>query len=288
MSESLSKAIAKILSNSPNTVFLVDGVCISYIIERDFRAHKRNFIYVNDYMALGRASSTILSAEYIHLRSKSFNGPLAMEPYTESQYETEHASPLRKLAEFRDHPVALIQADCLISHIWQLTMLAYIEQLGIEGHVTQILFFETRSDFHVKDINQIDIRGAHADFCQLVCRHKPVNLQKYRIPYEAVSCYLELNGKNRILREYILQESTKYDNPYTACGQFLYDFPTWGLSDDVFLNLAYSILLESPEHKELSVKWKKFVRELYDDTKNIAPILDNDYNKNDYNKVEIK
>ena len=42
------------------------------IIERDFRAHKRNFIYVNDYMALGRASSTILSSFLTGGRSSIF------------------------------------------------------------------------------------------------------------------------------------------------------------------------------------------------------------------------
>ena len=250
----LKKAIHNIIKENPMVTFLVDGDSLL----GDIRSYKypsgAKFIFVRDYMATGTAEPTILSEEFIALRTEAWNNPYDTEPYTTEKYEVECASALRELSEIKPTDIVLVQFDCYVSQIWQLTMQAYIEQLGIADRIKRLCFYDDcKSDFYVSHFDEIDIKGAHEAYCQLVCRHEPRDLTKYLIDSEAIDCYLDINSPTGPLCEYICKISSTFENPYHACGIFFRDYPKWGLGDREFIKIAMQTLSQNQKYAETIV-----------------------------------
>lgn len=257
----LKNAIHEIIKKNPTATFLVDGDTL----RGDIRSYKcpnsAKFIFVRDYLATGTVAPIFLSEEFIALRTEAWNNPYDTEPYITEKYEVECASALRELSEIKPTDIILVQFDCYVSQIWQLTMQAYIEQLGIAGSVKRLCFYDDcKTDFYVSHFDEISVKGAYEVYCQLVCRHEPRDLAKYLIDAEAVDCYLDINSPAGPLREYICETSSSFENPYHAYGVFLRDYEKWGLSESEFLMIAMQTLSQNSEYSETVKKWKRILK----------------------------
>ena len=212
-------------------------------------------------MATGTAAPIILSKEFIALRTEAWNNPYGFEPYTAEKYEAECASALRELSETKPSDIVLVQFDRYVSQIWQLTMQAYIEQLGITDKIKMLCFYDDcKSDFYVSHFDEIDVKGAHEAYCQLICRHEPRDLTNFLIDAEAVDCYLDLTSPAGPLREYICKTSSTFESPYHACGIFFRDYPKWGLGDGEFIMIAMQTLSQNLKYAETAKKWKRILK----------------------------
>ena len=257
---SLKTAVIDILTKDPNVVFLVDGDSMKGTFSTLPEYSDNNFIYVRDYMALGHAVPQILSHEYIKIRAQSLSDPLGAQ-YTSEEYEQEIASPIKRLSEQIDKRIILVQYDCYISKIWQLTMMAYLEQIGYIDTITRLCFYDDCIfDFKVSAFDKISVKGAHKAYCQIICEHKKSDVSRYLINEEAVDCYLDINSANGLLNKYICGKSIFYDNPFTACGVFLHDFPKWGLGDGEFLIIALQTFSQNPQYAHIARKWEEHIK----------------------------
>lgn len=257
----LKNAIHEIIKKNSTATFLVDGDTLQGDICSYKCPSSAKFIFVRDYMATGTAAPVILSKEFIAMRTEAWSNPYDTEPYTTEKYEVECASVLRELSEIKPTDIILIQFDCYVSQIWQLTMQAYIQQLGIANKVKRLCFYDDcKSDFYVSHFDEIDIKGAHEAYCQLVCRHEPRDLMNYLIDAEAVECYLDINSPTGPLREYICKTSSTFESPYHACGIFFRDYPKWGLGDGEFIMIAMQTLSQNPKYAETVKKWKRILK----------------------------
>lgn len=256
----LKNAIGEIIKENPSATFLVCGDSLLGSIRSYKYPNSTKFIFARDYMAIGTADPVILSKEFIALRTEAWSNPYNIS-YTTEKYEVKCASALRKLSEMKPSDIILVQFDCYVSQIWQLTMQAYIEQLGIADKVKRLCFYDDCfSDFYVSHFNEIAVRGAHEAYCQLVCRHEPRDLREYLIDPEAVECYLDINSLAGPLREYIRKTSSTFDSPYHACGIFLQDYENWGLGDGEFLMIAMQTLSQDPKYAETVKKWTHILK----------------------------
>ena len=61
---------------------------------------------------------------------------------------------------------------------------------------------------------------------------------------------MDINSPNGELRDYVLNVSSQFKNPFHAYVKFLNDFPKWGLSDDSFLKLAIETLSQDKKYIE--------------------------------------
>ena len=209
----------------------------------------------------GTAAPIILSKEFIALRTEAWNNTYGFEPYTAEKYEAECASALRELSETKPSDIVLVQFDRYVSQIWQLTMQAYIEQLGITDKVKMLCFYDDcKSDFYVSHFDEIDVKGAHEAHCQLICRHEPRDLTNFLIDAEAVDCYLDLTSPAGPLREYICKTSSTFESPYHACGIFFRDYPKWGLGDGEFIMIAMQTHSQNLKYAETAKKWKRILK----------------------------
>lgn len=258
----LENAIHKIIRENPAATFLVNGNTIQGDIRSYSCPKTASFIFVQDYMAVGTAAPNILSQEFIALRAEALTYPFdKILTVTTEKYEDEFASSLRELAEIKNANIVLLQYDCYVSQIWQLTMQAYIEQLGIATSVKRVCFCETDDyNFAASNYAEISIQGSHNAYCQLVCHHEAIVLARYSIEQAAVECYLDINSTTGALRNYICETSSKYDNPNSACGIFFRDFPQWGLWDIDYFKIAVETLSQNPKYAETVKKWKRILK----------------------------
>lgn len=257
----LKNAIHEIINETPTATFLVAGDTL----RGDIRSYKypgtAKFIFVRDCMATGTAAPIILSKEFIALRTEAWNNPYDYEPYTAEKYDTECASALRALPGTKPSDIVLIQFDCYVSQIWQLTMQAYIEQLGIADKVKRLCFYDDyKSEFYISHFDEIDVKGAHEAYCQLICQHEPKDLTNFLIDAEAADYYLDINSSSGPLREYIRKTSSTFESPYHACGIFFRDYPKWGLGDGEFITIALQTLSQNPKYAETVRKWKRILK----------------------------
>ena len=261
ISMTLRKTINKIIKENPYATFLVNGDTIRGDILSYKCPNSARFIFVRDGMVVGTAAPDILSKEFIVLRAAVCNNPY-YKPYTVEEYETDFASELKKLSAIKHSEIVLVQSDCYVSQIWQLTMQAYIEQNGIASRVKRICFYDNcKADFYVSHIDEISVEGAHAAYCQLVCRHKTTDLSKFLISEEAVNCYLDINSPTGQLREYICNTSSRFENYYSAYGNFLSNYEKWGLDHSEFLWIATQTLSQFPKYAKVIKVWNKMLNE---------------------------
>ncbi len=259
----LKETIAQLIESNPNTIFLVDGDSLRGDCSKIKGFNRDKFIFVRDYMAVGTAAPEVLSPEFISLRIESLCGPFGNKLYSEKAYEQECISGLRSLAHMPAAEIVLIQYDCYVSRIWQMTMMAYIEQLGCSNCVKRILFYDGERTFGVSRMDDISVEGAHEAYCRIVCEKKMIDLSQYLISEEAVACYFDINSSDGKLRQYIRDVSSGYDKHASATGQFLYDFADWGLGDGEFIRIAYQTLSEDPRFEAVAKKWKKSMKLWY-------------------------
>lgn len=257
---SLKDALHQIIQQNPTATFLVDGTSLRGDIRSYNCPNSANFIFVRDYMAVGIGAPEILSEDFITLRVAALNGPY-IGPCTIERYEKEFAAELRELPKYKDSKIFLLQFDCYVSQIWQLTMQAYIEQIGFADSIKRVCFNDAGANFSVSQVDTIAIEGSHDAYCKLVCEHKSVNLKKYFITEEAVRCYLDINSETGALRDYICETSSQFNNPFHAAGQFLSDFQAWGLGDGEFLTIALQTLSRDANYKKTLQKWGKVIFE---------------------------
>ena len=169
-------------------------------------------------------------------------------------------SAIGKLAGAEYSEIVLVQYDCYVSQIWQLTMQAYIEKFEISDHIKRICFYDGESDFRISRIDEIKIVGSYDAYCQLVCKHMRTELSQYLIDAEAVEYYLDIYSQTGKLRHYICQTSAKYDSPYDAYGVFCRDYPLWGLGDREFMMIAMETFSKDPQFAETAKRWKRILK----------------------------
>lgn len=272
---SLSETAKRFKEIFKDAVYVVDGFTVGGDIKHGYGS-LNDFIFTNDYMCLGSAHPDILSAEYIKARVAAQNIG-GRDRCTEEEYERDEAAELRKLSEnFKSKKnIVIIQWNCLLSDIWRLTMQAYIEQLQLTDNIVSIRIEEVHktkssgSEMVCTDCKEINILGSHEAYCKLVCNHQRVNLLKFRISEEAVDCYLDINSGCGRLEKYILEKSTKYENPYAAAGIFLRDFTEWGLGDGEFLKIACETLAKHKKFAPILQRWRKEFKALKNKAKRV-------------------
>lgn len=256
MKKTLENVVEELAQKYDNAFFLVDGDSMKGDLCRIKGLDQTKVIYLYDYMAVGSATPEILSEEFIRMRADALSGAPYGE-YTVEEYERENASELRKLLEMKGAEIILLQYDCYVSQIWQLTMQAYIEQEKLAKEITRVIVCEGNHSFLAKEIKVIDVFGSHSAYCELVCNHKTIDLSRYLIDKKTVEYYLDINSEVGNLTKYICEVSSGFEDPYTACGMFLYDFQEGGLGDREFLQIAYKTLSEKTEHQDVIKKWNK-------------------------------
>lgn len=254
--ETICEAIEALLQKHSNAVFLVNGTSFYGELHKFSCADREKFLMIGDYMATGAVDREILSEKYIEMRTKEFNDPWG-EIYTKQEYERDCVSKLRSLAKREKAEVILVQFDCLVSQIWQLTMQAYVEQIGISDHVTRLVFCH---DFSVGENNRIFILGSYDAYCQLMCQHKKIDVSRFMITHAAVDCYLAIHTTENIFKEYILKKSATFDTPYSAFIAFSKDFPQWGLEDRDFMRIAYNTMCASGRYKDVAKRWMRMLK----------------------------
>ena len=264
----LFEVLNKLIAQHPNTTFLIDGDSLRGEFKRLIDTNPGKYIFVRDYMGTGIGAPEILSAEHIAHRIKEFCYPWNDSvTYTSDNYEQECATELRTLSEKKDTEIVLVQFDCHISSVFQLTMQAYCEQLGITDHIIRVVFCEksdsVRTEFICCKYDTIPIAGSHQAYCKLVCEHRYVQLSKYLISSTAVKSYLDVHSPTGKLAEYIRNTSSSFDNPFSAVGMFLRDFWRLGLGDLEFLKIAYSTLVDDPKYYKVAKKWEQKLIEIF-------------------------
>ena len=93
-----------------------------------------------------------------------------------------------------------------------------------------------------------------------MCRHTPINSERYLIEPSAIKCYLDINSPNGELRDYTRNVSSKFENPFHAYAKFLDDFPKWGLSDDSFFKIAIETLSKDEKYTDTIRNWKQIIK----------------------------
>lgn len=264
----LFDVLDKLLKQYPNSTFLIDGDTLRGEFKSLININLGKFVFVRDYMGTGTGAPEILSTKHIAYRAKEFDCPWDdTVSYTSDDYERDCAAELRTLSERKDAEIVLVQFDCHISSIFQLTMQAYIEQLGITDHIIRVVFCERCANFRAEFIcikcDTILVAGSHQAYCLLVCEHKAVKLLKYLISNTAVKSYLDIHSPAGKLANYIRNTSSCFDNPFCAAGIFLRDFPRLGLGDFEFLRIAYSMLNNDARYYDVAKKWKQKLTGVY-------------------------
>lgn len=249
----VENVVQKIIENSTNAVFIVEGNVLRGNINLCPNKDKAKFIYFIDNMATGPASVDILSDCFIALRAETLkNLSYAAESYKRGCVE------LKSLSGYKNDEIILLQFDWYTSQIWQLVMQAYIEQLGITDHIKRLCIDDT--SFCINSVDNIYIDGSHNAYCSLVCRHNPINLERYLIEPDAIKCYLDINSLTGHLRDYIRNVSSKFENPFHAYVKFLNDFPKWGLSDNSFFKLAIEAFSQDKKYTDIIRNWKRIIK----------------------------
>lgn len=249
----LENAVQKIIENYANAVFIVDGDVLRRTIHFYPNKDKAKFIYFTDNMAVGSASADILSDDFIALRAEILNN---LHCYSVENYK-KGCDELKGVSEYKNAEIILLQFDCYMSQIWQLTMQAYMEQLEITEHIKRLCI--DYSSFRINSVDNIDIDGSHNAYCNLLCRHKYINSERYLIETEAVECYLDINSTNGELRNYIRNVSSQFENPFKACGKFFHDFPKWGLGESEFFKIAVETFSQDEKYVDIMKKWKRIL-----------------------------
>lgn len=167
---------------------------------------------------------------------------------------------ISELADGEQSEIVLVQYECYVSQIWQLTVQAFIEHFGISDHVKRICFQSGQSDFYVTRIDEIPVKGAYDAYGQFVCKHQQTALSQYLIDEEAVEYYLDIYSPTSQLHKYICETSAKFDSPYNAYGVFCRDYPNWGLSDSEFMMIAMEVLTNNLKHAGIAKKWGRKLR----------------------------
>lgn len=252
----VENAVQKIIEYSTNAVFVVEGNILRGSIRLCSNMNDAKFIYVNDDMYFGRTVPDILSSEFAEWEAETLNNPFG-KSYTAEKYKQECIA-LKSLSEYKNAEIILLQFDCYISQIWQLAMQAYIEQLGITNHIKRLCIDD--DSFCINSVDNIDIDGSNNAYCSLVCRHNPINLERYLIDADAIKCYLDINSSTGKLRDYIRNVSSKFENPFHAYVKFLNDFPKWGLSDDSFFKIAIETLSQDERYVDIIKNWKRIIK----------------------------
>lgn len=245
----LNDAIQKIIDVNSDAIFVVEGDVFCGTLKLIQGIDEDNFIYVTDTMDIGEVHSSILSEEFIALRVKTLSN-LSGVPYDiEYKRYEQFVSKLRKMARRSGVNIYFIQSNYYISQIWQLTMQAYIKQIGIGKHIKRLCVDESLDC--ISNFDDIAISGSYNAYCKLMCCRIPIDLEKYLIETEAVKCYLDINSNNIILKDYIRKMSLHFKNKYQAFVQFNKDFPNWGLSDTTFFKILNDIGVEGREQFEI-------------------------------------
>lgn len=195
----VENAVQKIIEYSTNAVFIVEGNILRGNICLCPNMNDAKFIYVTDDMSFGEAVPIILSNEFAEWEAETLNNPFA-KSYTAEKYKQECIT-LKDFSEYKNAEIILLQFDCYSSQIWQLSMQAYIEQLGITDHIKRLCIDDV--SFCINSVDNIDIDGSHNAFYSLVCRHNPINSEIYLIESDAIECYLDINSLTGKLRDYI-------------------------------------------------------------------------------------
>ena len=245
----VEEAIQKIIERSANAVFIAGGDIFRGNIRRCPNRDKAKFIYLRGDISYGEAVPDIHSNEFMELKVKALDDPLG--------WVAESYNGLKYLAECKNAEIILLQFDWYTLQIWQLATQAYIEQLGITDHIQRLCIDD--SSFCINSVGNIDIGGSHKAFYSLVCRQKPINLEKYLIEPAAVQCYLDINSTNGELRDYIKNVSSQFENPYRACGRFFADFPKWG-GEEEFLKIAMETLSQDEKCVDKMKHWKRVIK----------------------------
>ena len=149
--------------------------------------------------------------------------------------------------------IVLVQYDCFISQIWQLTMEAYIEHLGINDHIQRVCFDK---DINVSRYDRITVNGAQEAYYQLVCQHRQVDLSEYLITPQAVQCYLDIHLQNGVFYNHICNISSRFENPHSAYFAFIREFPEWGLDLTDFMKIAMKVFSDNPLYIKTAEKWR--------------------------------
>ena len=252
----VENAVQKIIENSANAVFIVEGSILRESIRLCPNINDAKFIYVNDDMYFGGTVPNIPSNKIAELGAEGLNNPYG-KSYTAEKYKQECIT-LKSLSEYKNAEIILLQFNCYRSQIWQLAMQAYIEQLGITDHIKRLCIDD--SSFCINSVDNIDIDGSYNAFSDLGCRHNSINSEKYLIEPDAIGCYLDINSPTGKLRDYIRNVSSQFENPFRAYVKFLNDFPKWGLSDSSFFKLVIETLSKDERYIDKIRNWKRIIK----------------------------
>lgn len=249
----LEEAVAQLRHCFPSAVFLFSGDTL----KGQFR-NSNNFLFMGDYMGIGEATPEILSDSFIESRLKACSYPWNGQSYeaVREEYIKSTVLPLQFLKERHATPLILGQWDTHLDYIWQLTVMAYLEQEGLDNRLLRLRFYDDGSkDIKFKGLEEISVAGAYQAYTHTVCARQQIDLSTFLIPEQAVTVYLDISKPDGFLRKYILEKSSRYKNPYAACGLFLQDFVDLGLGDWDFLKIAYETFSETPQYAGLAQKW---------------------------------
>lgn len=252
----VENAVQKIIENSANVVFIVEGSILRGSIRLCPNMNDAKFIYVNDGMYFGGTVPNIPSNKIAELGAEGLNNPYG-KSYTTEKYKQECIT-LKSLSEYKNAEIILLQFNCYRSQIWQLAMQAYIEQLGMTDHIKRLCIDD--SSFCINSVDNIDIDGSHNAFYSLMCRYNPINSERYLIEPDAIGCYLDINSPTGKLRDYIRNVSSQFENPFRAYVKFLNGFPKWGLSDNSFFKLAIETFSKDKKYADTIRNWKRIIK----------------------------
>lgn len=252
----VENAVQKIIENSANVVFIVEGSILRGSIRLCPNMNDAKFIYVNDGMYFSGTVPNIPSNKIAELGAEGLNNPYG-QSYNAEKYKQECIT-LKSLSEYKNAEIILLQFNCYRSQIWQLAMQAYIEQLGMTDHIKRLCIDD--SSFCINSVDNIDIDGSHNAFYSLMCRYNPINSERYLIEPDAIGCYLDINSPTGKLRDYIRNVSSQFENPLRAYVKFLNDFPKWGLSDNSFFKLVIGTLSKDERYIDKIRNWKRIIK----------------------------
>lgn len=252
----VENAVQKIIEDSTNAVFLVEGDILCGSIRLCQNINDAKFIYVNDDMSFGDATPIILSNEFAELKAKALNNPFG-KSHTAEKYKQECIT-IKDFSEYKNAEIILLQFDCYKSQIWQLAMQAYIEQLGITDHIKRLCIDDIY--FCINSVDNIDTDGSHNAFYSVICKHNSINLERYLIEPDAIKCYLDINSPNGELRDYIRNVSSQFENPFRAFVKFSKNFPKWGLSDYSFFKIAFETPSQDKKYADTIKNWKRIIK----------------------------
>ena len=119
----VENAVQKIIENSANVVFIVEGSILRGSIRLCPNMNDAKFIYVNDGMHFGGTVPNIPSNKIAELGAEGLNNPYG-QSYNAEKYKQECIT-LKSLSEYKNAEIILLQFNCYRSQIWQLAMQAY-------------------------------------------------------------------------------------------------------------------------------------------------------------------